>query len=50
VPVERDHLGIVVIGGTNPMAIVQEHGIGIKLNAMSNVVDIKELRHINDYT
>jgi repressor of nif and glnA expression len=50
VAVERDHLGIVVIGGTNPMAIVQEHGIGIKLNAMSNVVDIKELRHINDYT
>ncbi|MCC7576853.1 MAG: DUF128 domain-containing protein [Methanomethylovorans sp.] len=50
VPVERDHLGIVVIGGTNPMAIVQEHGIGIKLNAMSTVVDIKELRHINEYT
>ncbi len=49
VPVERDHLGIVVIGGTNPMAIVQEHGIGITTNAMSTVVDIKELRHINEY-
>jgi repressor of nif and glnA expression len=49
VPVERDHLGIVVIGGTNPMAIVQEHGIDIKTNAMSTVVDIKELRHINEY-
>ena len=49
VPVERDHLGIVVIGGTNPMAIVQEHGIGIRTNAMSTVVDFRELRHIKDY-
>lgn len=49
VPVERDHLGIVVIGGTNPMAIVQEHGIGIRTNAMSTAVDFRELRHINEY-
>nr|WP_321496567.1 DUF128 domain-containing protein [uncultured Methanolobus sp.] len=48
VPVERDHLGIVVIGGTNPMAIVQEHGISIRTNAMSTLIDIKELSHIND--
>ncbi|WP_292467066.1 DUF128 domain-containing protein [Methanolobus sp.] len=48
VPVERDHLGIVVIGGTNPMAIVQEHGIPIRTNAMSSLIDIKELTHIND--
>ncbi|WP_407354803.1 DUF128 domain-containing protein [Methanolobus sp. WCC5] len=48
VPVERDHLGIVVIGGTNPMAIVQEHGIPIRTNAMSTLVNINELSHIND--
>ncbi|MDG6242890.1 MAG: DUF128 domain-containing protein [Methanolobus sp.] len=48
VPVERDHLGIVVIGGTNPMAIVQEHGIPIWTNAMSTLIDINELSHIND--
>ncbi|WP_209615034.1 DUF128 domain-containing protein [Methanolobus bombayensis] len=48
VPVERDHLGIVVIGGTNPMAIVQEHGIPIRTNAMSTLIDINELSHIND--
>ncbi len=48
VPVERDHLGIVVIGGTNPMAIVQEHGINIRTNAMSTLIDINELSHIND--
>lgn len=48
VPVERDHLGIVVIGGTNPMAIVQEHGIPITTNAMSTLMDIKQLSHVND--
>lgn len=48
VPVERDHLGIVVIGGTNPMAVVQEYGIPIRTNAMSTLVDINELSHIND--
>ncbi|MBN2110383.1 MAG: DUF128 domain-containing protein [Methanosarcinaceae archaeon] len=48
VPVERDHLGIVVIGGTNPMALVQEHGIPIRTNAMSTLMDIKELKHINE--
>jgi repressor of nif and glnA expression len=48
VPVERDHLGIVVIGGTNPMAIVQEHGIPIRTNAMSTLIDINKLSHIND--
>jgi repressor of nif and glnA expression len=48
VPVERDHLGIVVIGGTNPMAIVQEYGIPIRTNAMSTLVDINELTNIND--
>jgi repressor of nif and glnA expression len=48
VPVERDHLGIVVIGGTNPMAIVREHGIPIETNAMSTVVDITEMSDIKD--
>ncbi len=48
VPVERDHLGIVVIGGTNPMAAVQEHGIPIHTNAMSTLIDINELSHITD--
>lgn len=48
VPVERDHLGIVVIGGTNPMAAVQEHGIPIHTNAMSTLIDIGELTHIEE--
>ena len=48
VPVERDHLGIVVIGGTNSMAAIQEHGIPIHTNAMSTLIDINELSHITD--
>jgi repressor of nif and glnA expression len=48
VPVERDHLGIVVIGGTNPMAIVQEHGIPIRTNAMSTMMNFSEMKHIRD--
>ena len=48
VPVERDHLGIVLIGGTNPMAAVQEYGIPIHTNAMSTLIDIGELSHIDE--
>lgn len=48
VPVERDHIGIVVIGGTNPMAAVQEYGIPIHTNAMSTIIDINELSHISE--
>lgn len=48
VPIERDHLGIVVIGGTNPMAIVKEHGIFIETNAMSTVIDIEEMSDIKN--
>ncbi len=48
IPVERDHLGIVVIGGTNPMAIVQEHGIPIRTNAMSTLMSFSEMKHIRE--
>jgi repressor of nif and glnA expression len=49
VPVERDHLGVVAIGGTNPMAIVKEQGIYIHTNAMSTIVDINSMGHIGDF-
>jgi repressor of nif and glnA expression len=48
VPIERDHLGIVVIGGTNPMAVVQEYGIPINTSAMSRLVSFKEMSRIED--
>lgn len=48
VPVERDHLGIAIIGGTNPMAYVQEQGIRIQTREMSSLIDIEEMVHIEE--
>ncbi|WP_135609819.1 DUF128 domain-containing protein [Methanococcoides sp. AM1] len=49
VPVERDHLGVVVIGGTNPMAMAKEQGFEVRTNAMSTLIDIDEMKHVDDF-
>jgi repressor of nif and glnA expression len=46
VPIERDHIGIVAIGGTNPMAAVQEQGTPIHTHAFSELVDVSEMETI----
>lgn len=48
VPVERDHLGIVVIGGTNPMAMAKEQGFEIRTSAMSALIGIDTMDHIEN--
>jgi len=48
VQVGRDKLGIAVIGGTNPMALVQENGIDITTQEMSVLLDIEEMAHIDE--
>ena len=48
VQVGRDKLGIAVIGGTNPMALVQEHGININTQEMSILIDLEEMTHIDE--
>lgn len=48
VQVGRDKLGIAVIGGTNPMALVQENGIDINTQEMSILLDIEEMSHIDE--
>ncbi len=48
VQVGRDKLGIAIIGGTNPMALVQEHGININTQEMSILMDIEEMSHIDE--
>lgn len=48
VQVGRDKLGIAVIGGTNPMAFVQENGIEINTQEMSILLDIEEMGHIDE--
>ncbi|HLB71213.1 MAG: DUF128 domain-containing protein [Candidatus Methanoperedens sp.] len=48
VQVGRDKIGIAVIGGTNPMAVVQEHDIEINTQEMSILLDIEEMKHIDE--
>lgn len=48
VQVGKDKLGIAVIGGTNPMALVQEHDINIDTQEMSILLDIGEMVHIDE--
>ncbi len=48
IQVGRDRMGIAVIGGTNPMALVQEHGININTKEMSRMLDIEEMSHIDE--
>lgn len=49
IQVGRDKLGIVIIGGTNPMAFVQEQGIDLDTTEMSTFLDIEEMTHIDEY-
>jgi repressor of nif and glnA expression len=48
IPVGRDKLGIAVIGGTNPMAFVQENGLDIDTHELSILLDIEEMTHIDE--
>lgn len=48
VPVERDHLGIALVGGTNLAAAALEYGIGIATESISGLTEVSELRHIED--
>lgn len=48
IQVGRDRMGIAVIGGTNPMAFVQEQGIEINTQEMSRLMDFEEMTHIDE--
>lgn len=40
---ERDHFGVVVVGGTNAEAVVQEQGFKMDTHAMSTLIDVNEM-------
>lgn len=46
VPVDRDHMGVIITGGTNPMAAVQEAGIPIITKAIKGVMDFREMKKL----
>ncbi len=46
-PVERDHFGIALVGGTNPAAAAVEMGLNIETESISGLTDISEMCHID---
>jgi len=48
IQVGRDKLGIAVIGGTNPMAFVQENEIEISTHELSILLDVEDMVHIDE--
>lgn len=48
VPVEQNKIGMILIGGLNPIAAVEESGIEAENHAMSTVVDYKKLINIKE--
>jgi hypothetical protein len=49
VAVELNRVGIVLLGGLNPVAAVEEAGIQVESHAMSTVVDYKELSNFEEF-
>lgn len=47
-PVERDHLGMAFVGGTNPAAAAVELGLDIETESISGLIDISEMCHIEE--
>ena len=46
VDVDRDHIGVIITGGTNPMAAVQESGIPIITKAIKGTMDFREMKKL----
>lgn len=48
ISVERDHLGIALVGGTNLVAAARECGIEVDHESISDLTEISEMRHIEE--
>ncbi len=48
VPVSIDKAGIVIIGGLNPVAVLEEHGIATESKAMSTLFEYSRLVPFKD--
>jgi repressor of nif and glnA expression len=48
VSVERDHVGISLVGGTNIVAAAMSSGIRIETESISGLTEIREMTHIED--
>jgi len=48
VSVERDHVGIALVGGTNLVAAAQECGIIVKHESISDLTEVSMMKHIEE--
>jgi repressor of nif and glnA expression len=48
VSVERDHLGIALVGGTNLVAAARECGLEIEHESISDLTEVSEMKHIEE--
>jgi repressor of nif and glnA expression len=48
VSVERDHVGIALVGGTNLVAAARECGIDVEHESISDLTEISEMKHIEE--
>ncbi|MCX6668742.1 MAG: DUF128 domain-containing protein [Methanothrix sp.] len=46
VSVERDHVGIALVGGTNLVAAARECGIEVEHESISDLTEVMEMKHI----
>lgn len=48
IPVSEGRLGVIVIGGLNPVAILEEHGMKIHSKALAALTDFQNLFHYTE--
>ena len=48
VSVERDHVGIALVGGTNLVAAARESGIEVEHESISDLTEVSEMKHIEE--
>ncbi len=48
VPVSKDKIGMVIIGGINQLAAIEEAGIATNTSAIESLIDRSEMKNIND--
>jgi len=49
VTVDPQYMGIVALGGTNPMAAIKEKGITVATHAINGLMDVRGMSEILDY-
>jgi repressor of nif and glnA expression len=48
ISVERDHVGIALVGGTNLVAAARECNIEVEHESISDLTDVSHMKHIEE--